>query len=96
MWCFSSRGQQRRQGGAHGLDAGVGQVEVAQVAQPVDGGDIEQRVGGVAQHLAGLADGAWPEAGPGAVGHRAIPGDAGDGEGLLLGGAAPMKPLWVR
>mmetsp|Transcript_23911 Transcript_23911/g.56805 ORF Transcript_23911/g.56805 Transcript_23911/m.56805 type:complete len:339 (-) Transcript_23911:160-1176(-) len=93
-------GDQRRQllgeRSAHALQAGVGQGQVAEVGQRAQRRHIEQRVRAVAQHVAGLADGPRAEASARAVGDRAVPGDAGHGEGLAGVGARRLEKGRVR
>ena len=75
----------RRQRIAHRGQAGVGQRQVAGVAQHAGQIDMEQRMAAVTQHVAGLADGAGAETSAGAVGDGAIPGQPGHAEGMAGG-----------
>jgi len=62
---------------AHGLQAGVGQGEVPGISQVRGRRHVEVRVGGVAQHVAGQADGPRPEPRTGPVGDGTVPRQAG-------------------
>ena len=73
--------QQVGQGGLHRFEAGVGQGQITGIPQLAVKADLEVGVDAVAEHVARLADAAGGQAGPGAVGDPAIPGQAGDGEG---------------
>ena len=73
--------QQVGQGRLHGLQAGVGQGQIAGIPQLAIKTDLEVGVDAIAEHVARLADAAGGEAGAGTVGDPAIPGQAGHGEG---------------
>ena len=71
---------------AHRAQTGIGQRQVAGIAQLPDWRDIEVWVDAVAQHVTGLADRTRPHSCTGAVRGRAVPGDAGHRVALPLGG----------
>jgi len=83
---------QRAHGSTHAFEAGVGQRKVACVTQMRFGAQVEVGVGAIAQHVAGFANGARPEACAGAVGDAAVPRNAGHGVGgLRISRRCPQK-----
>jgi hypothetical protein len=90
-WRPMSCGHRVRHRRTHGPERGVGQRQVAGVAELAQRCAVEHRVGAVAEHVAGLADGARAEARARAVGGRAVPGDAGHGQGLIGGGGRAQE-----
>ena len=79
---------QRHHGRAHGLQAGIGQRQVPCITRQSVQRHVEERMDAIAQHVAGLPDGAWAEACPGPVGDTTVPGDAGHGQRQMGGAVA--------